>query len=412
MNFRSHAQGFNPCIRPSCITILAVSILGTISLTAQPGPGPMGPGPGCNLFPAPASVGATVGLSYFGPPPSATNSSFVGPVQLLKSGQVDDVHGTITLPLYKGYLKAGVSGPNRKTIWYILTDVNDANVASFLGINYSAKLGFGGNSARTANFDDRGDLIFDQGTVDFSPSRMVVPGATTPFPPATAQPGAVGDASYSPLVRVLNAGGMIYNASMIAFDADESQINFPTGGVDYSKVHDQVTAIDPFKATVTLNVVNGFSFGRPIWYLTLEASMAVPAAIESVTFAPALQRIPLGKDDSFSSPVERLFLAINGPDGGCANPQRQGLNAALSDGFRPNNVLGGIPTIAPDYSPLWDAQPYEWTPDAVSHGYRGQLREEFQILTLVQDGILTGPGGAKFGTGDFIVNCPPAQRLN
>ena len=75
-------------------------------------------------------------------------------------------------------------------------------------------------------------------------------------------------------------------------------------------------------------------------------------------------------------------------------------------------MLGGIPTIAPDYSPLWDAQPYEWTPDAVSKGYRGQLREEFQILTLVQDGILTGPGGAKFGTGDFIVNCPPAQRLN
>jgi hypothetical protein len=30
----------------------------------------------------------------------------------------------------------------------------------------------------------------------------------------------------------------------------------------------------------------------------------------------------------------------------------------------------------------------------------------------VQDGILTGPGGAKFGTGTFIVNCPIAQRLN
>ncbi|MGI8743499.1 MAG: hypothetical protein ACR2NN_13205 [Bryobacteraceae bacterium] len=109
-----------------------------------------------------------------------------------------------------------------------------------------------------------------------------------------------------------------------------------------------MTAIDPYKATVTLNVVNGFSFGRPVWYLTLEASTSVPAAIEATTFAPGLQRVPLGKDDSFSSPVERLFLAINGPDGGCANPQRQGLNAALSDGFRPNNVLGGIPTIAPD----------------------------------------------------------------
>ena len=85
---------------------------------------------------------------------------------------------------------------------------------------------------------------------------------------------------------------------------------------------------------------------------------------------------------------------------------------SLGWGFRPNNVRGGIPTIAPDYSPLWEVQPYEWTTDAVSKGYRGQLREEFQILTLVQDGILTGPGGGKFGTGSFIVNCPPAQRLN
>src|SRR2546421_9494274 len=42
----------------------------------------------------------------------------------------------------------------------------------------------------------------------------------------------------------------------------------------------------------------------------------------------------------------------------------------------PNNVFGGIPTIAPDYSPLWNGNLYEWTRDAVSKGYRGQLREE------------------------------------
>src|SRR5260370_42476144 len=65
-----------------------------------PGPGPIGPGPGCNLFPAPASVGTTVNLSYFGPPPSTTNESLVGPVQLLKSGPVDVAKGTITIPLY------------------------------------------------------------------------------------------------------------------------------------------------------------------------------------------------------------------------------------------------------------------------------------------------------------------------
>jgi hypothetical protein len=63
-----------------------------------------------------------------------------------------------------------------KKVWYILTDVNDPNLASFLGINYSAKLQFGANSARTVNFDDQGNLIFDRGKLDFSPQRMVVPG--------------------------------------------------------------------------------------------------------------------------------------------------------------------------------------------------------------------------------------------
>jgi hypothetical protein len=54
-----------------------------------PGPGPIGPGPGCDLSPTPPSVGATVPLSYFGPSPSTTNPSLVGPVQLLNSGTVD-----------------------------------------------------------------------------------------------------------------------------------------------------------------------------------------------------------------------------------------------------------------------------------------------------------------------------------
>ena len=243
---------------------------------------------------------------------------------------------------------------------------------------------------------------------------MVVPGPSgAPFPPQKASPGSIGDANYNPLVRVLNAGGVVYNAPIVAFDVDASSINFPNGGVDYSKVHDQVLAIDPTQNTVTLNLVNGFSFGRPIWYLTMEASTPTAAALEATTFAPALLRDVRGKDDSFGSPVERLFLAVNGvSDSGCDNPQRQGLVAALTDGHRPNNVLGGIPTIAPDYSPLWEAQPYEWTSDAIVRGFRGLLTEEFRILTLVRDGILTGPGGAKFGTGTFIVNCPIAQRLN
>lgn len=44
-----------------------------------------GSGSGCDLFPAPASTGTAVGLSYFGPPLSTANPILVGPVQLLTS---------------------------------------------------------------------------------------------------------------------------------------------------------------------------------------------------------------------------------------------------------------------------------------------------------------------------------------
>jgi hypothetical protein len=374
-----------------------------------PGAGAIGPGPGCDLFPAPASVGASVPLSYFGPSPSTVNPSLVGPVQLLKSGTVDAANGTITLPLYKGTLKG-----SNKNVWYILTDVSDQGIADELGLNYSAKLNFAANAARTGTLDANGNIVFDKGTVNFSPQRSIVPGPQgAEFPPQIAKPGAVGDSYYSPFVQITNAGGVIYNAPMIAFGVDANQIDFPNGNVDYSKVHDEVVAIDPVNMTVTLNLINGFSFGRPVWYISMDASIPLAAAIEHNTYAPLMGQLQLGHDDSFGSPVERIFIATNGPESGeCNNPLRQGLSTDLADGFRPNNVLGGIPTIALDYSPAWDAQLYQWTSDAINQGYRGQVREEFQILTFVQDGLITGPGGAAFGSAGFSINCPIVQRLD
>jgi hypothetical protein len=313
------------------------------------------------------------------------------------------------LPLYKGRL----AGSN-KAIWYILTDVDDQNVADELGLNFSAKLTFASQAARTGNLDSGGNIVFDKGTVNFAPKRNIVPGpAGAEFPPKSATPGEVGDAEYSPFVRIVNAANVIYNAPMVAFNVDASQINFPNGNVDYSKVHDEVVAIDPINMTVTINLINGFSFGRPVWYLSMDSSIPLAAAIEHNTFAPLMAKLLLGHDDSFASPVERIFIATNGAESAqCANPQRQGLSADLADGHRPNNVLGGIPTIALDYSPAWDAQLFAWTPEAIDQGFRGQVREEFQILTFVQDGLITGPGGAPFGSSGFAINCPIVQRLD
>jgi hypothetical protein len=153
----------------------------------------------------------------------------VGPVQLLKTGPVDVAKGTITIPLYLGHLKNG------KNVWYILTDVDDADVAAALGLNFSAKMTFMANAARTANLDLNGDLVFDRGAVDFSPVRSITAGPVgQEFPPAAFQPGAVGDADYSPFVQIVNAGGAIYNAPIVAFDVNASDISFPNGNVDYS----------------------------------------------------------------------------------------------------------------------------------------------------------------------------------
>ena len=78
----------------------------------------------------------------------------------------------------------------------------------------------------------------------------------------------------------------------------------------------------------------------------------------------------------------------------------------------PTTSFGGIPTIALDYSPAWDAQLFEWTKNAIEDGFRGQVREEFQILPFVRDGLITGTGGKAFGSSGFSINCPIAQRLD
>ena len=82
-------------LRGKAVIASLASVLAAFAQTVNPntvqgpGPGPIGPGPGCNLLPASPSVGATVDLSYFGPPPSTSNPSLVGPLQLLRSGVVD-----------------------------------------------------------------------------------------------------------------------------------------------------------------------------------------------------------------------------------------------------------------------------------------------------------------------------------
>jgi hypothetical protein len=281
----------------------------------------------------------------------------IGPYQLLKAGQVDLNAGTITLPLYQGQVKVsnggGDGGTTNKVVWYILTDTDDKGNADALGLNWSPKLTYAAQGVRNATLEKNTTLTFNGGTVDFKPAHMLTPGnAPNSFPPKALQPGSIGDKDYTPLVRIENAGNHIYNAPIIAFDVSAKQLNsFCNGNADYSLVHDKVVKICPEQGTVTIKLTPGFSFARLVLYLSMDASNPLAASMENATFSIKLGAIATGHDDSAFSAVERIFAFINGPTGK-DNPQRQGFNSALTDGLSPLNILGGIPTITTDYSPM------------------------------------------------------------
>jgi hypothetical protein len=406
------------------LSLLGGALLGSLALgplftsLAQPStsggvatpPPPQSNKPAGNeVAPPPSNIGTVIGLTYQGPPPSQVQKELVGPVLLLRAGKVDERAGTVTLPLYRGRMEDG------RRVWYVLTDTTDRVNADALGLLHSAKLAYAavGQGVRSARLDRNRELVFRSGTVDFSPRFSITPGAAPNFfPPKAAQPGSLGDASYSPLVRIENAGGHIYNAPIIAFDVSESGLGPCNGTPNHDRLHDKVLKVCAARREVTFSLVPGISFAKPVLYLSFDASDRVTATLEKVTEAPGLRSIPVGGDDGAFSAVERLFATVNGPMG-LENPQRQGLNSALGDkgADGPFNLFGGIPTVATDYSPLWDVNVGQWTRNAVSRGYRSRMIDEFQYLEMVRLGHITGPAGKEFGSSGAIVNCPVVMRL-
>lgn len=117
--------------------------------------------------------------------------------------RVDLTFEYATLPLYRGKA-AG------ETVWYVITDVSDAGVASELGVNHAPKLAnvptmCPACSQETTSSDPvlgRAPVEF-QGAPDFSPQRTLIPGpGAAPFPAQSSAPGAQGRADYSPFVTV------------------------------------------------------------------------------------------------------------------------------------------------------------------------------------------------------------------
>lgn len=357
---------------------------------------------------APTAIAADIPVVSAEPATIGPDTHQRGPLNLLMSGSVNLAAGTVTVPLHLGRMKSG------EAVWYVLLDTDDKGQADALGINYAPKLTFAsvGKAVRTARLDGSHTLVFDAGRVDFKPERKVVPGnAPNFFPPKVAEPGSVGDADYSPLVRIENAGGHVYNAPVLAFGASAETLNaFCKGKPDYSLLHDRVVSICPETRQVTLQLATGYSAGRPVLYTSTDANHPLPAALEASTFAPALGDIKVGPDTNRFSPLERIYAFVNGPTGP-DHPMRQGLNSALSDGRAPLNVMGSIPTVSHRYSPLWDINPTVWTPKALAAGTRSRQTDEHAILGLVSSGYLSGPDGKTFGSAGFIVNCPVVYRI-
>jgi hypothetical protein len=202
---------------------------------------------------------------------SSGQPATAGQVLLLRSGTVDRRAQTVTLPLLMGRMKDG------RKVWYVVTDTSDRRLAAQRGVNHSPKLANApaGGGTRLATREADGTLTFERGTVDFSPVRTVTAAdGPRPFPPRVAEPGAVADQDYTPLVRIQNAGDAVYNAPVVAFGVEASQLSFCEGKADLRLEHDRIVKICPETGTVTLAQ-------RPPTSLRGAASRSHPPAISA-----------------------------------------------------------------------------------------------------------------------------------
>jgi hypothetical protein len=318
-----------------------------------------------------------------------------GPDNLFITSAVEHPDATVTLPLHRGT-------SNGQTVYYVITDVSDGNLAAKLGVNKSQKLANAANTSAVEKVSVVNGVVDFPESVDFSPTRQVAPGPTG-FPPSTAQPGAVGQPGYSPLIQLPN--GVVENAPQIARDENGDGIITP-----FTERADKIVSLDLAAGTVTYRETAGFQGGKPVLYASFDSSDPVGAALEDVTYAPALDGAPTLGDDSTASARASLAAFTNGQTG-ATNPQRQGLNSALVDGLSPLNVLRWNPTQG-RYSPLWDVHLAQWTNQAISSGQNLRQTDFGTVQNLAQAGLVTAPNGAAFGASGFIVNCPIVSMVH
>jgi hypothetical protein len=357
------------------------------------------------VFPGPASAAPTVCVNtsgaraiIFGPDSFFKPSQVQGPTSFKENRRQTQA----TYPLYRG-----TSGG--QPVQYVITDASSLGAARALGVNYAPKLTA---AARTSAVEKSGSEIVDgnginfPATVNFSRPRTLVPDPVTGFPPLAAAPGPVGNPGYSPLVEVSLRGKPVI--------LDAPQIANATGQ------HPKLTsAITPSSTTASMSETFGCFDDLSVHYVSFDASNPRAAAIENVTYAPAMNAAPsAGCADSRRGPCSRESLAdfTNGPTP-LTNNQWQGLNntllTLLPTGFQtsPFNVLAVVPdrTQRFQYSPLWDIHLTSWTRRAIAAGIPIRVGKFDDVVKEAVMGHVTAPGGGRWGASGFVVNCPPVS---
>ena len=309
-----------------------------------------------------------------------TSTSYAdGGHTLFITSAVENANATVTFPLYKGT-------SNGQTVYYVMTDASDGNFAQQFGLNTAQKLANAANTGAVQKVTIVNGVINFPATVDFNHIRQLTAGPTG-FPPAVAQPGAVGQTGYSPLIQLPN--GIIVNAPHVANSTGHAA---------------KAISFDLINHRVTYRETNAFQGGDPIRYASFESSSPVAATIENATWAPALDNAPFLNDDSDVSARAPLAGFINGQTG-ANNPQRQGINSALLDGLDPLQVVRWNPSQG-RYSPLWDIHLTKWADQIVAAGQNLRQTDYGTIENLAQEGQVTASDGSPFTASGFIVNCP------
>lgn len=342
---------------------------------------------------------ATIGAPGFAPaafageaaPPLIANSSF------------DAQSSTLTLPLRKGRLRSG------ETVWYVLLEGSTQYYSDRVGISYVPRMARMNDPkiVRNARFERDGTLVFDKGGVDFSPVRSLTPGDKPDFfPPKGFTIGALGDDDYTPFARIGNARNVIVNAPTLAFNVGEAALDaMCSGNVDHNIVHDRVVRICPRDGTVTVATNVGVADGKKYQFISTESNADLVSVLEAATYAPRLKALASGNFGKPGSYITPNYVTVNGQTGK-DNPQRQGINSAISDGLSVIDVFQAAPGVrTEDYSAAWDIYPVVWNDKARADGAVRRLVSAAEVKEMVAKGYIGGLGGA-FGPAGFNVVCP------